>query len=389
MKKLLTILSVFLEEAIMINLDFLQAHSGDSFLLSFQTETKRYNILIDSGIKNTYNHSLAERINAIPENENIDLLIITHIDIDHIGGILRYIEKESLEKIKSKIKEIWFNSGITISKHFLANEFQQREIKINIQLETLEEEIDTNFKHGITLERFLQQNLNDIWIQELIHDKTIKEFDKYKLIVISPNLETLKELNENWQTELDEISTDTANKKSDWELDIESLAKNKFSNDPSLANKSSIGFLFQLEENKEIKNKILFLADAHNAIIRDSLIGLGFSKQNKLVVDTVKLSHHGSKCNLDFDLLEIIESNRFLISTSGKIGFPDKEALSKILCNPERMKDNQGKYIQAIEFIFNYPEENFQGLFNKDEKFRYNFKCSFNEKSEKWVTISL
>lgn len=377
----------------MINLDFLQAHSGDSFLLSFESTTKKYNILIDSGIKNTYTHSLGERINAIPENEQIDLLIITHIDIDHIGGMLRYIENESLEKIKSKIKEIWFNSGITISKHFHTKEILQREIEINPQKENFKEEINTNYQHGSTLEKYLIKYMEGRWNQNVIYNKTNKEFENFKLVFISTDMTALKELNENWQTEIGIESLDTANKKMDWDLVIENLAKNKFSVDPSLPNKSSIACLFQLKEKDELKNKILFLADAHNSIVKDSLIELGFSKENKLIVDIVKLSHHGSKYNLDYDLLEIIESNRFIISTNGKTGFPDKETLSKILCNPERKKDNQGKYIQNIEFIFNYPEENFEGLFKKDneenDESKYNFKCTYNKDNEKWLSIPL
>jgi hypothetical protein len=116
---------------------------------------------------------------------------------------------------------------------------------------------------------------------------------------------------------------------------------------------------------------------------------MGFSKQNKLKIDLVKLSHHGSKSNLDYDLLEIIESSRFIISTSSSNGFPDKETLSKIVSNPERVKDNEGNYIQEIEFIFNYPEENFEGLFNDDEKSSFKFKCLFNDKYEKWISIPL
>ncbi len=372
----------------MINLDILQAYSGDSFLLSFEAETKRYNVLIDSGIKNTYNHSLAERINEIPENEFIDLLIITHIDIDHIGGLLRYVEIETKETIESKIKEIWFNSGIAISKHF-QEETSDREIDLNLKIENINGEIDTNYQHGFTLEKYLNKYLEFVWNKNLIYNKTTKLFENYKLLVISPDLTVLKELNENWQTEIDESSVDTANKKIDWYSDIEHLSKNRFSADLSIPNKSSIACLFQSKAEGNLRNIILLLADAHNPVVRNSLFELGFSKTNKLIVDMVKLSHHGSKCNLDYDLLEIIETNRFLISTSGKTGFPDKETLSKILCNPERRKDNEGKYIHKIEFIFNYPEENFKGLFSEENESKYNFTCIYNSQNKKWISISL
>ena len=61
---------------------------------------------------------------------------------------------------------------------------------------------------------------------------------------------------------------------------------------------------------------------------------MGYSKQNKLKVDIVKVSHHGSKDNTSNELLELIECNKFLISTDGKQhGHPDKEALARIICS--------------------------------------------------------
>lgn len=373
----------------MLKLDFLQANSGDSFLLSFTSETKNYNLLIDTGIKNTYDF-LDKRISMIPSDEIIDLFVITHIDIDHIGGILRYVEKEPIKKIKNQFKEIWFNSGMNISKYFQTEEIIDREIEINIKQTEFNKELDTGYKHGISLEKYLNHNLKNNWNKNLITNQKTQEFECFKLIVISPELESLKELNENWQTEIENnTSRNTSNKRTDWDIDLESLAKNKFKEDTSLPNKSSIAFLFQIKENQELKNKILFLADAHSSTIKNSLSKLGYAKKNKLIVNIVKLSHHGSKLNLDNNLLELIDSNRFLISTNGLNGLPDKETLSRIIFNPERMKDENGKYIHQIEFIFNYPKQNYIGLFQIEDETKYNFKCMFNDENKNWISILL
>ena len=40
-------------------------------------------------------------------NQKIDLLIVTHTDDDHIKGIIKFIEDDTLNNY---IQEVWFNS---------------------------------------------------------------------------------------------------------------------------------------------------------------------------------------------------------------------------------------------------------------------------------------
>lgn len=79
----------------------LQANNGDAIHLRTKDEKERfYNILIDGGTGETYSYKnkkgksepgeLKQLIEYIKsQNEFIDLLILTHVDDDHIGGILR------------------------------------------------------------------------------------------------------------------------------------------------------------------------------------------------------------------------------------------------------------------------------------------------------------
>lgn len=100
-----------------------------------------------------------------------------------------------------------------------------------------------------------------------------------------------------------------------------------FVEDSSIPNESSISFLFEYQGKK-----ILFLADSHPTAIAKFLKENGYSRENQLEVDLVKVSHHGSKMNVSPELLETIRCRDYLISTNGKRhAHPDKAALARII----------------------------------------------------------
>ena len=92
-------------------IEMLPANEGDCILVTIPDADIR--ILIDGGICDTYKNTLRERLLELKsENKVIDLLIVTHIDNDHIGGIIELL-KENGSNIESKIikiKNIWHNS---------------------------------------------------------------------------------------------------------------------------------------------------------------------------------------------------------------------------------------------------------------------------------------
>lgn len=104
------------------------------------------NILIDGGTPNTYEYK--DRVkgkmkdgdlkliiqNLKQNNEKIDLLILTHVDEDHLGGILRWFEEDS--DAPSLIGKIWFNSGRIISEYFKEEENKDNILKLQISKST-------------------------------------------------------------------------------------------------------------------------------------------------------------------------------------------------------------------------------------------------------------
>ena len=68
-----------------MRIEILQAGTGDSIWISHNKK----NVVIDGG-KSTI--AIRTRYDKIPLDEIIDLLVVTHIDSDHIAGIIALVK---------------------------------------------------------------------------------------------------------------------------------------------------------------------------------------------------------------------------------------------------------------------------------------------------------
>lgn len=94
----------------MINIKTYKAGEGDAFLISFGVE-KDINILIDMGLENTYKDYIKTDLESLKQiSKKIDLLVITHVDIDHINGAIPFILDNGFERNIIEISEVWHNT---------------------------------------------------------------------------------------------------------------------------------------------------------------------------------------------------------------------------------------------------------------------------------------
>lgn len=312
-----------------MKIKFLQAGNGDAIWISFLENEKPVNILIDGGVGDTYKTTkgkpgeLFEVVDIIKkEKQFIDLLVLTHFDDDHIGGILRWLNKD--KKASCLIKKIWFNSGKEIAKKFESEENPD----LDIEIADVDDNFHTSPKQGIKFENYLRNN--NLWEGEIIEQGQEKQLFGLKFKILSPNqykLEKLLKLYEkqqNYFTSGSEYDFKTPIK--DF-IDEESNPHFKFNEDNSVANGSSIAFIMEYED----KN-FLFLADAHPSVIIEGLNKFGYNKDNPLHVELMKVSHHGSMFNTNKELLEIVKTDNYLISSNAtKHGLPNKRTIARII----------------------------------------------------------
>jgi beta-lactamase superfamily II metal-dependent hydrolase len=313
-----------------MKIKFLKASNGDSILISYKDEKVNRNILVDGGVEDTYYNSSENRYGELKleielikkRKEVIDLLILTHIDNDHICGLIEWLRKD--EDGYKLIKNIWFNSGKLISEYFKEPENQDLRTDIKIFKST-----QTGVSEGVEFENYLLEK--KIWDRKIILQGTKLSEYGVTIEVLSPDVEQLKKLLREYKAKI-KGDAYTFGTKKDWDIDIKNFIaeegddKFKFEQDTSIKNGSSISFILTLNG----KN-FLFLGDSHPKKIVEYLKST-YSQINPLEVEFIKVSHHGSKRNTNKELLEIIKTNNYIISTDSSVhAHPNKRTLARVI----------------------------------------------------------
>lgn len=317
---------------------------------------KLHYIWTDGGLVKSYREfgkAVAEQL--IQQGAQIDLMVVTHVDQDHIGGILALCDDENIPK--DWIRQFWFNSGELLSAMFKETPGSNR----GISLAELEE-TSRSIGQGIRLEDYLAQGKK--W-----HDLPIKRYHTLgisgaEISVLTPSISALKRLNREWQKE---TSLERSLDPNDYSLSLEALFRRPERADASLANASSISYVFEYYDKR-----ILMLGDAWASDVAEALDALGYSAEEPLQLDAVKLSHHASRASISADLLDRIDCDTYIVSTDGsRHQLPHKETFARILLHPKR--DNS----REIQFIFNYNNPTLRKIFQEEEMIRHHFRCTY------------
>src|SRR5688572_5676034 len=107
----------------MLALEALRAKYGDSLILHFGTRQQPLLAVLDGGPPGVFNDALRPRLEAIRQERKLDartpleieLMMVTHIDEDHIAGVLQLAQKmkdlrDSKQPVPWKIRRFWHNS---------------------------------------------------------------------------------------------------------------------------------------------------------------------------------------------------------------------------------------------------------------------------------------
>ncbi|MFN8672357.1 MAG: MBL fold metallo-hydrolase [Candidatus Sericytochromatia bacterium] len=354
---------------------FLKACHGDCILISFEDKEKvKRNILIDGGTSKTYRFknnkgkfedgvlkNLIDELNQ--KNEKIDILILTHDDSDHIGGLISWFENKNFDP--NLIGELWFNSSKNVAEFFSESENIDNIKELNLETDST----NTSTKQRIKFEYFIEN-------KNISNRKIVKSCDKFndfefgvEFKILSPKENKLQKMLDKYEKE--KTNTNTSSKPNDYNSTLKEhidkdednidKVKSKFKEDATVPNGSSISFILTFNE----KN-YLFLADSHPSDIIESLINFGYSETSPLKADFVKVSHHGSSFNTNYELLKLIDSNNFVILTNGDIHqLPDKKCLARII-NFNQIKNRN------TNLFFNYIERS-KRIFKENDKNDFSF----------------
>ena len=308
----------------MSKIHFLPVYHGDSFVIECDMGEHHGVVVVDGGPSGG-----AEFLKSKLEQVGTpDLLVLTHYDGDHIQGLIDYIE-DCQCRLAIPAKEVWANCA--------------GDVKVK----------DDNFspimafspRQGVELARLLNAMARTgkmTWRDDIV-EGVVPDCPFASIEVVSPTGE-MRELAIGQQEEqagkmnaidLDEGVKMKMSRENDIDIPLDILAKGK----PKAPNKtkdvpnaSSVAFILRCDGLS-----ILMLGDSFPHNVEAYLRSKGYSEENPLEVDFVKVAHHGSKHNTSNELLDIIKCNHYLISTNGSIfHHPDRDSIAHILCHPKR-----------------------------------------------------
>jgi hypothetical protein len=263
---------------------------------------------------------LAGRLDRQPPGQRaFDLLVCTHIDADHIGGLLPLLEHPP-EGFGAG--DIWFNGRPHL------------DLLSTAQGDALS---------GVLSRGALPWNRafggNAVVVPPTGHDLPVVELPGLRITLLSPTRAQLARLARAWPQVLADAERGLAppppgrdvlgRAEADREVELHALAARPYTADPSAANASSIAFLAETDDG----DRVLLTGDATAEVLAGSLLRLAPGRRYR--VDLGKVSHHGSRHSTSRPLLDVLDCRDWLVSTSGqRHHHPSREAMARILCRP-------------------------------------------------------
>ena len=361
-------------------IEMLPALHGDCLFVEYGDSARTRRLLIDGGPIATYKH-LEARLDALPAGDRrFELVVMSHVDTDHVEGIVRLLANQPLP---IRIIDLWFNGWNHLSSGGRVLGGKQGE-----------------FLSALIVRRFEDDQWNGAFSGQAVvvpDDGPLPErtlAGGLKLTLLSPTPATLAQMRKAWEKDLGPSVT-PGDLDAAWQRlaqlkaylpgqgllgttpELDSLLERQLKVDNSAANGSSIAFLAEFAGKS-----CLFLADAYHEVITASLKRLLQQRgQPVLKVDAVKVAHHGSAGNVSDELLALIDSPRFLVSTNGsRFQHPDAEAMQRIIARSLH---------QPPTLCFNYASTTTRSWASPARQAELTYRAEYNPVANKPYRIEL
>lgn len=238
------------------------------------------NILIDSGTTQ-FGPRLSSICDEVKKHqEMIDVMIITHVDSDHLGGLLWNLR---IGKVLP-ITEVWMNHG------------KRSEGDVSLSVRQRDEVYSRLLKTEIPVNSAVAGNTRTV--------------DGMMFQVLWPDFSAI--------VNAKRINSVQLSRHSDWGYSIQELMDMPIKSiDTSPSNRASIVVKVQYESKS-----FLFTGDAWAEDLSEVVTDDHF--------DFMKLPHHGSIRNFPEELLGKVECQNYMICTDG-VNHPDKQTIAKLI----------------------------------------------------------
>ena len=317
----------------MIRLEALQARHGDCLLLHWGDASKPYMALIDGGPSAVYKQVLRPRLLELADQcgggLRLDLVMLSHIDDDHIKGLLDLAKEIEDRRTGADgdeefppiwVKNLWHNSLEDLLEYNfsssstqvvtaaiaavgnppadMANDSDLEEHFYNMVLASVPQGQEL---HGYAVRNgwSVNEGFKDPPLVMCKEGSRAKKIQGLRLTVIAPAIEEIEKLRKVWKEKRVDGATAAYLDRSPYNL-------------------SSIVVLAEYGERR-----ILLTGDARGDLILDGLARNKFLDGDGCIhVDVLKLPHHGSGNNVEQSFFERVTADHYVVS-GDQVKFPN------------------------------------------------------------------
>ena len=361
-----------------MDLTIFHAGKGDCLLL----RANGTNILVDGGMRNAYREHVASALGALRSNgEELDLLYVSHIDQDHISGVLQLMDDELAWRVfrsqrgraggsrareprqprPPKVRRLWHNA---FKDQVDANAGEIEEL-LAANATVLEMSNRQELRDEATLQRELAESVPEaIELSERASPEQLgipvnRQFDgrlalvrpsgrpikvgAFQLTVIGPFSEDLDVLRKDWnkwlktnREQLEDLRRrmrEDAGRLRASELELvpppllEAASELGDRSDVTPPNLASLMLLAEADGRT-----VLLTGDGHAREIERGLKEAGrLDAQDQMHVDVLKVQHHGAKANITEEFARAITADAYVFCGNGEHGNPEPAVVDLIL----------------------------------------------------------
>jgi beta-lactamase superfamily II metal-dependent hydrolase len=359
-----------------------QAGKGDSLLLSNKAGTAR--ILIDGGMPAAYRTHIAPALGALrAAGKSIDVAYVSHIDQDHIGGILQLLDDEVAWRVHAhqqahgnpgheppaaarppKIKAIWHNAfhdqleknagPIEDALAAVAPVLSGSELAEIRHAGVHQGQLVTSIREAIQVSRRISPAQLGIPLNAPSGGKLMMRrsgqapivIGGMRLTILGPTTTHLTTLRKDWNAWLKKNTEALASIRETARRDESRLGSAAFSGEfnglllalklqaESFGNPTSVtppnlaSLTLLVEEGTQ---SILLTGDARGDQMLDGLRASGRMTGATFAVDVLKVPHHGSENNIDSDFCDAIVARHYVFCGNGEHANPNLDVV-EMMC---------------------------------------------------------
>jgi beta-lactamase superfamily II metal-dependent hydrolase len=364
------------ETGMIFSLDVLRAGKGDCLMLHYGSAKDPHLILIDGGPAGVYTRELRPRLELVRDVRKldhaaplpIDVVMVSHIDGDHIKGILELTKEQFLaSRLRLHVRSLWYNSFDDLLKRkpdqstpdagTAATAGGAAASNVDQVLASLEKsgspgeidiDLDEDDRSDKENERRNREGHQALAVLASVPQGRKLRDDRVSLASLS-NLQQWR-LNHKFGGKLIQATDDSEPVILDGilhmtvvgpmqdELNDLHAAHDKWVRkhlpkdmlaafvDDSVPNLSSIVVLAELDGNK-----MLLTGDARGDKILEGLkLKRLLDADGNCHVDILKVPHHGSQNNMETGFFKRVTADHYVFSGDGKHGNPERETLEML-----------------------------------------------------------